>query len=347
VYKRIHNLKKKMTKKKLILGIFVIMILITTTYADECDDSISVVELPDLYPGNNPSVISYTSIPSSLGVRNWDIWIVDSKNNKVALLQTQLSNNTYTMEVKWQITDNYLNGLHAIHSKITVLNPNNLSQLICEEKTIREVQVHTNRSSYNDMDLRLELLPQYQTWVYSEKRNITIGNMKIPLQVSLTNIPPQSNVIIGNLTINTTKESNITITPDKPIWDYQDLYTLLIMMQQQENINKRLSEDVPNKITDIESLLNEKINLISGEKDNALERERNRTAEIIEDISEYISARDACISERDSCLDENQRLRNSIDSIDLGRWNFWISCIFGGVVTLLIVIYWAKKKRDE
>jgi len=330
-----------MTKKEVILGIIIIL-MITTTIADECGGSISIVELPDLYPGDNPSVISYTSIPSSLGSRNWDVWVMCPRGNRVALLYTQLSDDDYTMAVKWPITDNYLNGVYVIHAKITVLNSSNLSEVMCEESITREVSIHTNRTSYNDLDVRLEIFPEYKVWNYYRKRNLTIGDMTIPITVSMSNIPLISNVVTEDINITLTENPTINISPAIPFWTYEDFRNNLKAVEEQEKVIEHLSGEHFKRLNEIQQELGQ----LSSDRVSSLE---NKTEELIQERAKLWRERDNAIAGMNQCLatEKQPTVTGNGWDFDFSMPNLWVMYAFGILTTILGFRHYARKKVGE
>lgn len=234
-------------KTKLAVALVATGFLIFVNMANaDCTGDLSLVDvLPQpLFEGEDFEIVAYTTVPPALGIRNLDVVLSDPFGNKVYSSEWRLGNDSYTVDLRAVVDNSFVDGTYTLSAKMEVLNPNNFSETVCTKETSQTVEIETGRKAYNDMEVSFTLLPKYQMWTYNETRNISLGEGILPVKIQMDNIPVNTNVVISDFNISTSKNATLNLTVNSPTYSLEEMMAARRIINAQTYTIKHLSENV-------------------------------------------------------------------------------------------------------
>lgn len=329
-------------KKWIVL--FSIVLMAMGVYA-ECEGSLTIVDIPLRNVGDELNAISYTTISSNLGIRNWDLWINDPEGNKIALVNTRVDNNTYTLTADLDVDDSFLKGEYVIRSKIVVLNPENITNEICSETTQKAFVINTSRTSYTHGTIHITILPGFEGYSSSEIQNVSFANAIIPMNVTIKNLPVKTNFQFSVINISSGNTS-VNLTTPGFCWNYDEREKCQNALLDKDRVIEKYSTIVMARIDNVTSncfsVLTEReleYNLTRQEMKTLSATMMNKT----EQVNYYIT-------ELQNCRFNVTKLEGEKDSIRINQ-NAIVFFVVGGILTFIglniIVNRKIKERKDN
>lgn len=212
--------QKMKTEKLKIVGIVILLVLLQFASAQEtCNGTMKLLEIqpvPILAGENAMIVISLENITIE-NIRNLDLFIFDPPGNSISSEQFRISNTTNTISRKLTITREFLSGNYSVSARLKILNSTNIEQEICTISADTPLQVETERRSYSDVSIEIEMLNATRTWDSNTSRNISINGVVLPINLYMRNLPVSANVVISDINFSN-EVPEITISPDVPYY---------------------------------------------------------------------------------------------------------------------------------
>ena len=299
----------------------------------ECDGSLVVVDFPsDLYEGNSYPVLASTSISPSVGVRNFDVWLTDPQGNKVVVSGVRLIDTDFTVSGRLLVDSSFLNGAYVLGAKVSVLNPSDFSQKICDKTITQAVTVHTNRSSYNQATISLYLDSGKQSWTSNQTVSMTVGGLTFPVVVQTTNLPVNTGISINYLNASAITDSSINISAGL-CYDYDQMMTCQNGLLEKDQKIRNLTESIIPQIDLIKTdcLDNIKVQLGQCMKDKTDK----------ENLLNQTGQDQVTILNLKTNLTEAEKAK---DYIRLGNMNGFFNMFLGMLVLGVIAVLTSKKK---
>ena len=185
-----------------------------------CEGHITFLGVKDLIPGDELSVVIDVAIPSSLGVRDLDVWLEDPDNREISVGKLQLSNDTSAIESNLDITDHFLDGGYTIYAKVSVYEHGNITEFVCSEQISTDFNIETDRRSYSGVTLELVIKEEYQTYSYNTTKEISYGEGTFPVILSVKNVPMDIELNIEDFNFTVEEPGEINIDPGTPMYSY-------------------------------------------------------------------------------------------------------------------------------
>jgi len=318
-----------------------LLLLLASTAWAECDGYIRITEIPDKKVGDILSVLVYTTIDPSIGTRNIDVWIEDPKNNIFAIAKRQLDDGTWTVDGQVTVTDNWLNGRYTLFAGVEVYNTSNMEELVCEERETERFDVESNRTTYTDITLDLDIAREYDTHEVVFCKNATgeehmsevciSGRMPIGWNITIGDFIPQSvSENISNL--------SLLITPSTGFFSYN------VMRHLHDNIAV-LAGDAVKKDTFYEN-----ISMIFEEMGEGVQRVTQMLEEKETEIKSLGNDTSRLQNTVDSLEKTNTELRTKNDDmVSVGKlWiNRVLSFVGGVILAVMLVVILANARSGE
>lgn len=322
------------------------IILLTLVYLAmgvyaECEGSLTIVDVPRRDVGDTMNAISYTTIPATLGIRNWDLTVIDPQGNTIALTNTRVDNSTYTITAELDITDEFLKGEYVLKSRITVLNPLDLTQEVCSETATKAFTINTTRTSYSTGTIHLQMLPGYAGYSSSAIKNVSFAGAYIPMNVTIKNIPVETQFDFSMINI-TGGNASVNLTTPGFCWTYDEREKCQNDLLDKDRVIEKYASSVSARIENITTNC-------FGMLDQR-DLEYNMTRQEIKTLSSNLMNKteqaNMYITQLQTCQYNNTQLDQQKDSIRINV-NFLVAFVVGAIFMFIGLNIAVNRKMKE
>jgi hypothetical protein len=306
-----------------------------------CDGSLTLADVPVLKTGDTATIVAYTNINPSLGLKNWDIVLKDEYSNVVIVSQSRVSGDTFTLAANLPITESFINGNYALMTRLQIVNASNFNQVICESTASKTVRITSNRTAYTTGTLTLSLLPGFASNTSSYLRYIEVGGAIMPVNITTTGMPFPTDFRFSTINLSNFN-TTFNITTPGFCYTYDEMTKCREMSYDKDRVIEKYSTLVIPRFDNITTGCFDLMNNMASQVNDSKQNYQMISRELISQKDQYNNLFQQYIEQQNNITQLNKE-KDDI-RLNLNALVFYVA----GMISLVLVIQirLRQKKRD-
>lgn len=319
----------------------VMLLSVSVSGYNTCGSTLSLLNFRDVSVGDWINASVYNTInPAFVGIRDFDFTVYDPTGTKVYMIETRINDTNTVINTSFYISNWWVDGGHKFNATLTILDAGNLNTVLCQQTSIVDFNVDSNRTAYTD-NIIIDFKPIGFNSLSTSYKMMCFGGFCYNMTIK---VPFDMNFTVDTSTLNPELPADWNTTDYYGIIQPTSLvynYSFVAGLYQITTLNAR-------QVT----LCREEGKMINDQNVNLMTVNQNLTNQIL-NLSSYCSS---VIAEKQVCDSRSSDYygywKGCEDNLNITQSTMYsteeayIFIVAGGVAMLVILVYIGRKKSE-